>query len=410
MHVTTDVQTVKKALTTIKPAISKRGNLPVLSGARFEAKDGHLTVTGSDFNLTIQTDVSAEIVEDGVAIVPHAQLTKLLKGKGPLELKTDGDNIAIRNGSLTTVRTLPAEEFVRMPGAPDTSNIIIPLDLEALSIVLAAPSHDETRPILTGVYFHGNDIVATDSYRLHVVADPDANYPDLLIPWSALAPVVKNGAPAFLHVGPTVTKTRKADNGEKRWLDPSGQPTSRQFQYGHDGQTESLPNPAFKEWEESYEAASEDVSITSGSTTWTSRLIEGEFPNYGQLIPKPGSYPHTITFDRDEMVHAVESLKPMCEKATPIRLNLTDASPVVKVTVIVTDVGEGTAEANLAAPWEGADFSIGLNPGFFIDALEASVSEKVEFTFIDGLKPVIMAETLGARTSQRLLMPVRIGN
>lgn len=401
MHVTTDIQTVKKALTVIKPGVAKHSPLHSLSGVKFEAKDGRVTVTASDLNLAIQTSVSAEVVEDGIAIVSHAQLTKLLKGKGPLELRTDGTDIAIKNGSLTTMKTLPAEEFPRQATQPTGDGF--PLDLEALSIIIGAASKDECRPILTGVFFNGSECVATDSYRMHRVIDPDMIYPELLVSASALAAVIKNGAPATLYPGATQTKTRKANNGAKPWI-TDGHPSF----YRNSGS--SVPNAEFKEWDESYEAAAYEASIVSGPTTWTVHLIEGEFPNYRQIFPK--SYPFSFDFDRDQMIHAVESVKAMCDKGVPVRLHLTGGSVVLSVKVIATDIGEALAGVNLTTPWDGdtcsGDFEIGLNPGFFIDALKTSVSDSVTLSFIDALKPVLMSESLGTRTSERLLMPVRI--
>lgn len=405
MHVTTDVPTMKRALAVIKPGVARRsGSLPALTGARFEAKDGKVTVVGSDLDLTIQTEVSGEIVEEGIAIVPFTQLTKLVKGKGPLELRTtDNEHIAIQNGSLSTLRTLSAEEYILPPQGSTGAGIA--LDLDALAAVLPAAAKDDNRPILNGVLFRGNEIVSTDSYRLHRVIVDGAQYPEVLVPASALVPIVKHGQPAFLHADRTNTVKRWANNGKPQYLPRAGS-------YGTSGYRAPVKNPEYSAWQEDVEVV-EDASFTSGSTTWTARLIEGEYPNYAQLIPD--SFPFSFTFERAAMIEAIGSVKHLATAKQPVRLVLTRGSSTMTATVTSQDVGEARAEVTTSEPWltslnvvESDTTAVAFNPDFLLDALKVGVGVNATMSFTDSLKPAMLTEVDGPRTLDRLLMPVRV--
>lgn len=355
MDVTIDHRALKAALTIGNRAAAKRGALPALSGVRLETEEDGLFLAASDLDVTVLQHIPGVVRSPGIAVVPAKLLLDTVrKGKGDIALvNNDGDaNISVVNGTTTQLRTLPSEEFLRLPGLPPTTEVF-PLDLDTLSEVIVAASKDDARPILAGVLFSGDTTVATDSYRLHLVR-ADVSYPTALVPSRGLAQVLA--------------------------AKPKG-PVGIQF-------------------------GTADVRITAGTTSWVIRLTEGEFPNYHQLIPT--SNPYEVELDRAGFISLVAAIAPMAREASPVRLHFGAAK--LTVTAVTHDVGEATgsmdSHSRYHLPEDG--LTVAFNPGFLLDAAKAGQGDKLVISFIDALKPALISDERGAAVSTRLLMPVRV--
>jgi DNA polymerase-3 subunit beta len=353
MQAIVDMPTLKKALASAKPALTRRGSgLLAITGARLEARpDDTITVTATDLDLGITITIPGAVTEPGITLVPFAALAETVKtGKGDLALEDDGDELVATNGAVRRIRKLPIEDYPRLPGEPDGARML--LDIAALATVLPAASKDDTRPILTGVFFDGNVIVATDSYRLHLVRFPEAvAWPKVLVPARSLvAPVKFNGTTSIVF-------------GER------------------------------------------DARLQAGNVAWSTRLIEGDFPNYRQLLPN--DYPNLAIFDR---AAAIAAIKPFVAftKGTSTPVRFTFHADRVECRAVIQD--EGEMAGSFPAEYIGADeLTIGLNPAFALDALAVGVGDEVHLSSLDSLKPVTFTDgTPGPWQSLRLLMPVRI--
>jgi DNA polymerase-3 subunit beta len=358
---------LSEALAAARRAVASRGTaLPVLSGVKIELSGDTLRLTGTDLDLSIQVEVKVAGESDGVAVLPaqlSADIVRALE-PGAVHVEVGSDEARISCGrSQFDVRTLSADEFPRLAApAPHDVSLDAAQFGEALRQVVRAASTDEARPILTGVRMEqaqggGLRLVATDSYRLAVrdLAGADVLREDqrVLVPSKALNELV-------------------------RVLGGSGQVGVR-----------------LGERDASFETESE-----TGAIRLTTRLIEGEFPNYRQLIPS--SYPNKLTVGREPLLDAIRRVKLLARDATPIRLGL--SSDGLELSAVAQDVGQAT-EA-LDATYEGVELTVAFNAEYLSSGVDAILGDEVVLETLDALKPAVLH---GADPNYLyLLMPVRV--
>lgn len=334
----------------------------MLTGLRLELVGDKLTVTGTDLELTIQLEVEVGGERDGGVVLParlSADIVRSLSA-GKVEVSVDGDEVAISGGrSQFAVRPLSFDDYPRL-SSPASSAVTLPSAEfgEALRQVVRAASTDEARPILTGVMLtaeaEGLRMVATDSYRLAVRDLPGA---------SILGPDQKVLVPG------------KALNELQRLVGNASELTLR--------------------------LGEREATFEVGTTRLTTRLIEGEFPNYRQLIPP--SYPNKLTVARDALTEAIRRVKILARDATPIRLQMTADS--LRLTAITQDVGNAVEE--LDAVLEGTELTVAFNPDYFAAGVEAVGGDEVTLETLDALKPAVL-RSVGKPDYLYLLMPVRV--
>jgi len=345
-----------------RAATGRTGTLPVLTGLRLELVGDKLTVTGTDLELTIQLEAEVGGERDGGVVLParlSADIVRSLSA-GRVEVSVDGDDVSIAGGrSQFAVRPLSFDDYPRL-SAPASSAVTLPSAEvgESLRQVVRAASTDEARPILTGVMLaaeaEGLRMVATDSYRLAVRDLPGASVlgadQKVLVPGRALSELqrlVGNASELTLRLG------------------------------------------------------EREATFEVGTTRLTTRLIEGEFPNYRQLIPP--SYPNKLTVARDALTEAIRRVKILARDATPIRLQMTAES--LRLTAITQDVGNAVEE--LDARLEGNELTVAFNPDYFASGVEAVGSDEVTLETLDALKPAVL-RGVDRPEYLYLLMPVRV--
>jgi DNA polymerase III subunit beta len=338
------------------------GALPVLSGVRLEVSGSSLVVTGTDLELTIQHDLSVNGHQDGGTVLPArlaADIVRSLAG-GSVEVTAEADTVEITSGrSRFAVRPLAFDDYPRL-SAPASSAVTLPAGefAEALRQVVRAASTDDARPILTGVLLaaeaDGLRLVATDSYRLAVR--------DL--------------------GGRTVLGT------DQKVLVPS-----RALQ--------ELARVAGGVEELTLRLGEREATFEVGPARITTRLIEGEFPNYRQLIPQ--AHPNVLTVNKEALLDAVRRVKLLARDATPVRLALSGDG--LQVTAVTQDVG--TAAEELDATYAGVDMTVAFNPDYLASGAEACSGEDITLTTIDALKPAVV-RGVGHDDYLYLLMPVRV--
>jgi DNA polymerase-3 subunit beta len=354
---------LQEALATASRAAATRGGaLPVLSGVRMEAAGSSLQVTGSDLDLTIQVEADVSVEQEGVCVVPARLITDIVRAlePGAVVFEVDDGEARISSGrSQFAVRVLPAEEFVRVAVPTGEAVTLAAADFaEALRQVVPAASHDDARPILTGVLMAaeagGLRMVATDSYRLALRDLPGTSVlregQSVLVPSRALGELTR------LLAGADHVTLRLADD-----------------------------------------AASFEV----GNVRMRTRLLEGEFPNYRQLIPS--AYPNRAIIGKEPLLDAVRRVKLLAREATPVRIAL--KADGLELTAITQDVG--TAHEDLDAKYEGNEMVVAFNPEFLIDGVEAIPGDEVQLETLDALKPATVRPTGGSEYLY-LLMPVRV--
>jgi DNA polymerase III subunit beta len=358
-------ETLANAVSTAQRAVAARsGAMPVLSGLRITVTGNELEIVGTDLELTIRVRVPVDADSDGSTVVPArllAEIVQKLEGD-TVTIELVDDDARIEAGRFATnLRTLAASEFPRLVEVTESG---VRVDAEgfatALRQVVPAASRDDARPILTGVLLtasaDGLRLVATDSYRLALRDLPGVS---------------------MLEEGQRVLVAAKGLGEVQRLLSASG--------------------------EIEVVLGEREVLFRVGTTEVTTRLIEGEFPNYQQLIPS--GYPNRLTVARDLLAAAVNRVRLVGQRsdAAPIRLAM--SSDGLELSAVAQDVGE--AHEAVEAKHEGADLTVAFNSQFLLDGIDAAGSDEIVIESIDPLKPAVLHGS-DAADFLYLLMPVRI--
>ncbi len=348
-----------------RAATNRTGTLPVLSGVRLQVEGDTLTVTGTDLELTIRLTIEVGGEEDGAAVVPARLVGDIVKAlpAGAVEIALDsGDSgeMSISAGrSQFSVRPLSLDDY---PAQTEPSGEVVTLSAETMSEslrqVVRAASTDDARAVLTGVLIASEDdgvrMVATDSYRLAVRDLPDSS---------------------VLGSGQKVLIPGRALSELQRLM----------------GDVEEL-TVRFGEREATFEA---------GTTRLTTRLIEGEFPNYRNLLPT--SYPNLLTVSKASMMEAIRRVKILAQDSTPVRLTL--GGDTVQLTAITQDVGNASEEID--ASYDGVEMTVAFNPDYLAAGIDAIDADDVTLATMDPMKPAVLRGA-GQEDYLYLLMPVRV--
>ncbi len=357
--------TMLEALSLAARASSGRSAPTALGGVRLQLQGDKLGVTGTDQDLTIATTVAVAGSGDGTVVAPGRLLTDIVRAlpAGAVSVQGDEEELHVSAGRAEFVlRPYRVADFPHLP-APAQSAVSLPTAglAEALRQVVRAASSEDSRPVLTGVLLaaepDGLRLVATDSYRLAVKELHDAAgvLPEgqrVLVPSRALAELQR------LLAGGTVAVEMR--------LGPR------------------------------------DLVFSVGEVQLTTRLIEGEFPPYQQLIPF--NYPNKLVVAREAFLDGIRRVRLVARDATtPVRISLRGDS--IELNVVTVDWGQATEQ--LDAKYEGAEMTIAFNPQYLADGVEAIPGDEVVLETLDSLKPATLKPT-GAADYLYLLMPVRV--
>jgi DNA polymerase-3 subunit beta len=320
-----------------------------------------LELIGSDLEITNRVQVPAEVEETGVAVVPKllGDIVRKLE-PGPVTVSVTGDEAVITAGRFSTsLRLKPAEDYPRL--APSDGNgvrVDAAAFASALKQVVRAASKDDLRPILTGVLLtaHGGGLrlVATDSYRLAVR--------DL------------KGV-SMLEEGQRVLVAAKGLSEVQR--------------LAGDGEIEVV-------------LRERDVVFRTSRAEVTARLIEGDFPNYEQLIPS--GYPNRLTVARETLLDALDRVQIVGQNRDNAAVRFAMSGDGLELAMSAQDVGN--AQESLDAKFEGSELTVAFNPVFMREGVEAVEGEEVALETIDPLKPATLHSS-EAGDFLYLLMPVR---
>jgi len=357
-----DRDDLSEALQTVQRGVSSRPGIPALTGVLIEATDeGSLTLTTTDLEVSARLSIEVQVGEAGIALVPARLLADTVKSlsDAPVEFETDQSQARIRCAAYEgALRLLPAEDFPAIQ-PPSGTRIVAEIVrfAEAVGQVARAASRDEARPVLTGVLLEvsreGVTLVATDSYRL------------------AVRDLVATSAGEAKAIVP------------ERALSEAG----RAAQAMERGEVEVFVDES-------------QVSFQVGPLMLTSRLIEGEFPNYRQLLPE--QYESRLTVSRQQLIDAVRRVGLLARDTSPVRLEFNALG--VKLSSSSPDLGQ--AVEAVEARYEGDEITAAFNPTYLADGLAAASGESVRLEVHDGLKPGIIRGESDEFTY--LVMPVRL--
>jgi DNA polymerase-3 subunit beta len=350
-------------LALVARAVSTRANVQILAGILLRAEAGQLHLAATDMELSLRASLGAQVEDEGAVVVPGRLLVDLARllpaDEVSLEHHPEEGALRIVCGSASySLHTYAVEDFPRLPDVDALT--LSPVDREALLDTVArvarSASRDESRPVLTGILvrFERGKLVmaATDSYRLSVKeTELEAAPPEL----EAIVP-----ARALSELG-------------------------RVAQGADDIEIGVLEN---------------QVVFTAGGVWLTTRRIDGQFPNYKQLLPE--AFEHELTLPRTELLDVVRRTAVMAQRNSPLRLRFAEGE--LTVTAQTQDVGE--AHETMPVGFSGEPLEIGFNAEFLREGIESIVADEIRLKLISPLRPGLISAD--GDDFWYLIMPIRI--
>ncbi|HEY2937034.1 MAG TPA: DNA polymerase III subunit beta [Gaiellaceae bacterium] len=365
MKVTCSRDELVAKLGIVARAVSTRTAVQILSGVLLRAEGGELHLAATDMELSLRSSLEANVDGEGAAVVPGRLLVDLARllpdSEVVIEHRAEENVVRIECGSASyRLHAFSEEDFPRLPELDAVAVGTFSVDREALLETIArvsrSASRDESRPVLTGILVRFEPgkltMAATDSYRLSVKETPlQGEAPELeaIIPARALGELL-----------------RIAGSGDTVELGV------------HENQ----------------------VIFGSGGVWLTTRRIDGQFPNYRQLLPE--SYEHELVAPRAELLDVVRRTSVMAQRNSPLRLRFAEGE--LTVSAQTQDVGESSE--SLPIGYTAEPLEIGFNAEFLRDGLESVETDEVRVRLISSLRPAVLQSPADDFTY--LIMPIRL--
>ncbi|TMQ59258.1 MAG: DNA polymerase III subunit beta [Candidatus Eisenbacteria bacterium] len=365
------------ALQVVSSAVPTRTTLPVLSNILLEASEDRIEMRATDLDLAISTRARASVKDVGTLTVPAKKLFELVRKLPKEELKIEAKDLTLNvesKGGRYKFLCIRPEEFPAIPTV--TPDVEASLDADLLERLIRrtiySVSTDETRPALNGSLFQIRDgelrIVATDGHRLSKAScKPPGGIPtppkgDVIVPLKALNQVL-------------------------RLLSGAAQPVQIGISKNH-------------------------ARFAIGDTTLTTKLIEGPFPNYEQVLPKQNN--KHLRVKRENFAQALERVSVFSDSLTrQVKLSLRPN----RLTLIVQTPDQGEATEELDAQYGSDDLDIGYNAAYLLDILRTVDSEEVDIRLNTPVTAGLIAPAaLGDKGSSAkedllcLVMPLRLAS
>jgi DNA polymerase-3 subunit beta len=342
--------------------VSQRSTVQILSGVLLRASDGAAELAATDMELSVRVPLDARVEEPGEVVLPGRlllEITRALPAGQDVVIAQPGGTGAAQlecGSSRYTLHTQSAEDFPQLP-MPGGTTFSVDRDafVDTVSHVGRAASKDESRPVLTGVLVELSEgrvtMAATDSYRLSVKESPlegATSEVQAIVPARALNEVARLSGGDRLEIAVQ----------------------ENQILFGLEG-------------------------------VWLSaRRIDGQFPNYRQLLPQ--AFDHEVSISKDELLDVIRRTSLMAQRNLPVRLSFEEGS--LTLTAQTQDVGE--ARESLPVDFHGEALEIGFNPDFLRDGVESVEGDTVRLKLISPLRPGLLQGEDGS--FWYLIMPIRL--
>lgn len=366
MEVIVTQENLSFALNNASRVASSKSGLPILNNILLRTDSSRLYIAATNLEVASSHRIGAKIIKPGSVTVPAKLLSEFIQNlpKDQITLTVKNNKLSIvTKSSSSTINGVADDEFPELPTIDEDKAVSYTLSVDdfknSVSQTITAASNDTTRPILTGVYWHsfegGLYIAATDGYRLaeRKITDTKSDV-SAVIPVSTLQEVLR---------------TLRDDTTEVEVLFDETQVTFRLT----------------------------DAEITS-------RLIDGNFPDYRQLIPKQTNT--TITLNRTEFVRIIKIAGLFArESGGGITLTVDSESKQLSVTSIASEIGENSS--NISVEVSGESGSVSLNSRYLTDALGAVSADKIIFGFSGKLAPCVLTEDVKQTPYKHIIMPLK---
>ncbi len=354
-----------RAIGLAQSVVSNKTTMPILGNVLIEAKKDSVTISGTDLEIGLTCKTKVEVVQPGSITIPAKKLAEILResSEGDIEITvTDGTKVEIKSGkSKYKVSGLPAEDFPALPSIKKDKSLVVPEKylLEMIKRAGFSTSTDETRFVLNGALLTAEGkklrIVTTDGHRLSTMDKELEN------PVDAVQAILPNKA---------LTELGRILEGGKGLL-------TLYFTDSH-------------------------LHIEKDDLVLATRLIDGQYPNYEQVIPKKTE----LSFIADTLAlsQAVKRVSVMAsDRGNSIKFSL--KSSELTISAVTPDLGE--AEAVIDVEYGGEPMAIAFNAKYVADVVKAIDGARVEFKLSTPLSPALVAAAGGADSARYVIMPMR---
>lgn len=350
MKVVCQQKELERALSVVSKAVKGNSTLPVLDNILIKTEGKKLYFFSTNLEIAIECSIDAEVKNEGSITVPAKLLEAYvsLLGNDSVELTvSSGTDFHVKTkNSETKIKGIKAEDFPSIPKVEKEGSFAISPEvlLTGIGQTVFACSLSSSRPILSGIYFHVGPtelkMVATDSYRLGErklkIKDGSTSIEEIIVPFATMVEVSRIFTKSEKDVQVVISKNQ--------------------------------------------------VLFSQDNIKLTSRLIEGRFPEYGQIIPK--QHTSQATLDVQDFTLAIKRVSLFAkENSYNIRLEI-DPEGKVLLSSNVTEIGEGKTE--VAAQVKGDKSAIALNAQYLIDFLNNVGDESVVFDIDTKLTPAVL--------------------
>jgi DNA polymerase III subunit beta len=365
MELSVTQENLSRALSVVGRVASTKTQLPILGNILLRTDGSRLLIAATNLEIASTQYIGAKVAKPGAITIPAKLISEFISNlpKGLVELKVTGNNLHIQSGTYTSViNGVIADDFPELPTINESSSVsysIVTDDFKhAVSQTIVTASSDSTRPVLTGVYWHSFEgdlfLAATDGYRLSerklVKTSSEVS---AIIPVTTLQEVLR-------------TLTDDVDQ-----VDVLFDETQVRFRLGE----------------------SEIIS----------RLIDGNFPDYRQLIPKKSEI--AITVSKPEFVRIVKIASLFArESGGSITLNSDADKKTLSIHSIASELGENTSELTVETTESG---QITLNSRYLAEALSVIEDDTILFEFSGKLSPSILRSSAKDTNYYHVIMPLK---
>ena len=328
------------AVSFVVKLLPQRPTQPILSGVRLDARDGELSLSSFDYDVSSRTSIEASVDDEGSVLVQGRLLAEIANRlpAAPVTIELEERGIRVKCGRTSfTLPTMPIEEFPKLPVVDGTKGVVDGADFaEAVGQVAIAASREDVAPMITGVHLTlaptELGMVATDRYRVAVRSigwsSNFAEGDEALVPSRTLAEIGKS----FAH-SPEVVVTLIVE-GERRL-----------------------------------------IAFSAEGRTVTSNLLKGNFPAVQRLFPKDTT--HFAVMQSSDVVDAVRRMQLVLEREQALRFSFTQDGLVLDA--VGTEQAAGSEE--LGVQLTGDDMVVSLKPQFLLDGLSSIHSAFVRIAF-----------------------------
>lgn len=351
-------------ISIVQKAVTGKTTLPILEGIHISSKGGELCLTATDLDMGIETSIPCEVLSDGSVVLNSRLFGEIIRKLPDMEIEIEvdgsfGTTIICGKSKFTLVGQNP-EDYPELPIINENSMYKLPQDLlkNMIKQVIFAAAQDETRPILTGVLFEARDgvlsMVALDAYRLALRRSNinSSNNINAVIP------------------GKTLNEVGKI-------LEASAEEVYITFTPNH-------------------------ILFSLGNTKVISRLLDGEFINYRQIIPE--EYKSKVKINTKMLLDSIERASLLAKEG---KTNLIKIDVKYNDLIITSNSQLGNVYEEVPIVLEGNELQIAFNSKYFIDVLKVLDVEEVNLEFSSGVSPCLL-KTIEDNGYTYLILPVRL--